>query len=306
MTADYNFDKATCMICGNIGLIFVNNVRDDDNFWAAQCKKCKHIQLTPLPSASEDEKYYKTNEMIRRLIPEKEKNEYEMMMMYEKMGLMQSKSVIDIVGKEESILEIGSGYGWFIEKMLNEGYKVEGLEISEQKRQLVEQRTGIKLHHFNFATEGIPLSMIDRYDNVCMFHVLEHMSDPITFLKTVSKLVKKNGRIIIEVPNHDDYNKGLSAEYNNFTYFRGHLSYFTPKALQYVLAEAGFENMQVMGVQRYSIENALNWIRNGIPHTKYMQLELPKGLEWVNEFYKSRLEKELRSYAILAVGNIKI
>jgi hypothetical protein len=64
-----DFSTQICMLCGNIGLEFVNNLRDDDTRFAAVCRACGHTQVSPLPSIKEDEEFYQKNEMDRRLIP---------------------------------------------------------------------------------------------------------------------------------------------------------------------------------------------------------------------------------------------
>jgi hypothetical protein len=123
-------------------------------------------------------------------------------------------------------------------------------------------------------------------------------------LNNIKKCLNSSGLLIVEVPNFYDYNKQLSVVYNNSVYFRAHLSYFTPDSLSALLKNIGFSKIEIKGVQRYSVENAIWWIRNGKPHTAYQQLELPEGLEWVNQYYKNIMEKELKSYAILATATL--
>jgi SAM-dependent methyltransferase len=153
-------------------------------------------------------------------------------------------------------------------------------------------------------SEELPEEIIDNYDVVCMFHVLEHISKPKEFLNNIKKCLNDSGKLIVEVPNFLDYNKNLSTAYNDFTYMRAHLSYFTPDTLMRLLETTGFSGIEIRGAQRYSIENAIWWIRNGKPHTEYQQLELPSGLEWANQLYKEGLEKGLASYAIIAFATL--
>lgn len=40
-----DFSKATCMLCGNIGLSFVNALRDDETHFAVECPTCGHVQI---------------------------------------------------------------------------------------------------------------------------------------------------------------------------------------------------------------------------------------------------------------------
>jgi len=188
--------------------------------------------------------------------------------------------------------------------MKNEGYDVDGVEVGQDRAQLAYNRFGIKLINHNFLLSPLD-EMSGSYDVICMFHVLEHISDPIKFLNNVKKCLKPSGKLIIEVPNYFDYIKQLSSAYKDAVYFRAHLSYFTPDTLTAILEKTGFTNIKINGVQRYSVENAIRWIRTGKPNTEYLELELPEGLKWVNQHYRDVMEKELKSYAIIGVGTLK-
>lgn len=60
-----------------------------------------------------------------------------------------------------------------------------------------------------------------------------------------------------------------------------------------VLKNAGYRKVKIGGIQRYSFENAINWLRDGKP-----QLDLPtyhtvSELEWLEKYYKDYLTKKL-------------
>ena len=94
---------------------------------------------------------------------------------------------------------------------------------------------------------------LDHFDTIAIFHTLEHISDPITFLKNAKKLLNPKGMVVIEVPNCDDFNLRLNKAYEEFYWERAHIHYFNPKTLSHVLDRSGF-NSKIIGVQRYSIE----------------------------------------------------
>jgi len=296
-------DSAVCMLCSG-KVTFINNLRDDDNRWVVCCNTCGHVQVYPLPEIDEDEKYYKNNyEQNKEYTKAGYYNESDIRLMnkFEDWAKYYVQSVKPLISQNQRILEIGSGYGWFVEKMRNERYSIDGIEVGQDRAQLAYHRSGIKLINHDFIRNPLE-TMLGSYDVICMFHVLEHINDPVTFLNNVKTCLKPAGIIIIEVPNYFDYIKQLSVAYNNAVYFRTHLSYFTPATLTALLDKTGFSNITIKGVQRYSIENAIRWIRTGKPNTEYLELELPEGLEWVNQYYKDVMEKELKSYAIIGVA----
>ena len=300
-------DGGICMLCKNKGFSFINNLRDADDRWAVRCNVCGHIQVYPLPKNDEDIEYYKNNYEQNNTYKKAgyiNADNIQLMNKFEKWAEYYVKSVKNIIlDNHQKILEIGSGYGWFVEKMRNEGYTIDGVEIGRERAGLAYHRSGITLMNHNFLVDTPTKGMFEYYDVVCMFHVLEHINDPIAFLTNIKKCLKPSGLLIVEVPNFLDYNKQLSTAYNRSVYFRAHVSYFKPDTLRQILLKTGFQNIVIQGVQRYSIENAIRWIRMGKPNTEYVELELPEGLEWVNSYYKGVMEKELKSYAILGTAN---
>ena len=150
----------------------------------------------------------------------------------------------------------------------------------------------------------MPSELNRRFDVVCMFQVLEHIANPIHFLRRVADFVKKDGFIVLEVPNFNSYMKKHSKEYSDFQYLRLHLSYFTPATLKKTLEMAGFSNVQISGEQLYSIENSIHWARNKEPFKPYFQFDMPKGLEFVNDYYKKHLQDRLESDCLRAIGRM--
>ena len=68
-----------------------------------------------------------------------------------------------------------------------------------------------------------------------------------------------------------------------------------------VLEESGFST-EVKGIQRYSIENFFNWKLIGKPQLDNPIFCLPEKHEWMDLYYKDKLEKSLKCDTIIAVG----
>jgi 2-polyprenyl-3-methyl-5-hydroxy-6-metoxy-1,4-benzoquinol methylase len=298
-----DFLKQKCMLCGAEGLTFVNNLRDDDIHFAVECTVCGHVQISPLPTVEEDNEFYQRNEMGRRLIPKSLLDDRQMMLKYEIWGDVQKDIVATkFPDKSLNILEIGSGYGWFVNKMRSLGYDIDGIELSDEKRAMAKEYLNVELLSINLLSNKLPANIVEKYDVVCMFYVLEHIIDLHLFLKESLRVLKPNGKLVVIVPNFFDKMKELSSEYEKFQYFRAHLSYFKPKTLTHLLSLSGLKNIQIEGTQLYSMENAIYWLRNGKPFLEKSQIEMPIGLEWIGEYYKRTLEQQLVSDGLLAIG----
>ena len=73
------------------------------------------------------------------------------------------------------------------------------------------------------------------------FHLIEHITSPVYFLKKIQSLIKKDGYILLELPNIENTLMDLSPEFNDFNYIRDHVAYYSPKLIRRVVEEAGFE-----------------------------------------------------------------
>jgi SAM-dependent methyltransferase len=104
-------------------------------------------------------------------------------------------------------------------------------------------------------------------DIVSLFHVLEHVADPIPFLRVIQSKVADGGRIVIEVPSADDVLLTLyrSKAFSEFTYWSPHLFLYTAKTLGALLERAGIQRGRyvIQQFQRYPLSNHLMWLAEG-------------------------------------------
>ena len=83
------------------------------------------------------------------------------------------------------ILDIGSGYGFFVNGLSDSGYKnVTGVEISCERRAMALKHSQVQIIDFDVNN---PDRDIGKFDFITLFHVLEHMADPVDFLKKIKK-----------------------------------------------------------------------------------------------------------------------
>lgn len=98
----------------------------------------------------------------------------------------------------ETILEIGCGPGSFLAKAKPRVKKACGTEFSKSAMQIARGR-GLEVYGL-----GADLSDLKgTFDAAFSFHVLEHVQDPIGFVRDMSAFVKPGGIVCISVPNQD-------------------------------------------------------------------------------------------------------
>ena len=157
---------------------------------------------------------------------------------YEKMQkidwyFQKSKSEYNTVSKytkNRNILEIGCGYGYFSDHSNADEYT--GLEYNQRAIDTVLQRgsAGLKLYKENIEQHAINNS--DKYDVVCSFQVLEHVSDPMSFIECALACCKIGGYLIFSVPALDSF---LRYGKNNILNMPPHhLSHWPDRAFKYL------------------------------------------------------------------------
>ena len=166
-------------------------------------------------------------------------------------------------------LDVGTGDGEIIEKLYKSAKSVSAIEPNKIYRTLLKKKN-FKVYKMIDETEN------ETFDVITLFHVFEHLLDPIETLKKLKSRLSKNGIIIIEVPHAKDFLlETLQCEsFKKFTFWSEHLILHTKNSLGAFIRRAGFKNVFIMGVQRYPLSNHLYWLVHAKPggHEKWAYL----------------------------------
>lgn len=101
------------------------------------------------------------------------------------------------------LLDVGCGDGAFVQMAVEKGFESEGLELNSSAVAHAQAK-GLKVW------ARMPEAHAERieftpYDVVSSFQVLEHVHEPMTFLKSLITMIKPGGRLVIGVPNCDGW-----------------------------------------------------------------------------------------------------
>jgi SAM-dependent methyltransferase len=169
----------------------------------------------------------------------------------------------------KTYLDIGSGLGGVLDLFKTVAKEVCAVEPQAEIRELLNS-IGYKVYN---SIENAPAKNINV---ITLFHVFEHLTDPLGSLKNLHKLLNENGKIIIEVPHAKDIliDTFKLDSFKAFTFWSEHLILHTRKSLEIFLEAAGYKNISVMGFQRYPLANHLYWLNKGKPggHIEFTQL----------------------------------
>jgi len=137
------------------------------------------------------------------------------------------------------LLDIGCGYGFFLKKMQDIGWQVQGVEVSAVGRHYARRRLGLRVKAGPLKTLEAPS---DRFDAVTLFYVIEHLRDPLGLLRRVHALLRPAGIVMIRWPHSTPIVKlfGPLARHFDLYHTPYHLYDFNPESLAILLRKAGF------------------------------------------------------------------
>jgi 2-polyprenyl-3-methyl-5-hydroxy-6-metoxy-1,4-benzoquinol methylase len=153
-------------------------------------------------------------------------------------------------------LDIGCGKGEVSLLLQREGFTCVGVDM---KAHLIDR---LVIQHpevsWRRATTSDLALMPDRYDIITMYHVLEHISDPVDALLAVKRLARPGALIALEVPNVG----GLEARLRGraWHYYKvDHVNYFRPRDLTRLAARCGLRVIAQRGYQHFSFPQDILW-----------------------------------------------
>uniref|UniRef100_A0A7C6A898 Class I SAM-dependent methyltransferase n=1 Tax=candidate division WOR-3 bacterium TaxID=2052148 RepID=A0A7C6A898_UNCW3 len=136
------------------------------------------------------------------------------------------------------LLDIGSGYGIFLAVAKHYGWLVWGVELSKPACDYASSLYQLNIFNGEVEVANYPDQF---FDVITSWDVLEHIPNPVIFLKGVRRIIKKSGYLALSVPNVDSFAARLIPTKWWSLRPEQHLWHFSPKTLSRLLFEQGFE-----------------------------------------------------------------
>jgi len=198
-----------------------------------QCNSCKMVFIDPMPSDDELEIY---NANYFESAHGGHPTNPSAVAFFSGIGKLRGYYVDAFLlrngFKTKRVLEIGPGHGYFAKNWIKLHPNVDyfGVETDKSCYDSLKQ-AGVQI----LAPEQVD-SSFEEVDLVIISHVLEHVSNPESFLQTVTKKLRKGGVLFIEVPCFDWQHKELDEP---------HLLFFDKEPMKLLLKKVGFDQIEV-------------------------------------------------------------
>ena len=246
-----------CPICASenqttiierMGLVFV------------QCNECSHVFQNPVVKPAKAIELYKDDQSAYKIYSNTmQKNIDSIKYQY---GL---ELIHDCYGQyPDSILDIGCGSGVFLQEAYKKGIQIcRGVDANENYAQIYNNSKGIQFINADFE-ELKPDLIGNSYECITMWSVLEHIYEPLRFVKSLKKLLTRDGLIFILVPNFKSLaTRIIRSQSPCFNWKHPH--YFHSDTLDLLFEECGFVNIHTETVIT-EIENIKTYMNGEFPY----------------------------------------
>lgn len=272
-----------CNLCNSELALFHEGTRDRDNVSVMKCPECGLLQLSDMNHISSA--LYEQGLM--------RKNQYSSNT--DKIGDLEYKAWINDTKNDDErrynslkaliadkrVLDFGCGNGGFIRRAKESAALACGVELDiEARNYMLKEGISVEASLEKYYEES--------FDVITMFHVLEHLTEPVKYLEIIRTRLKKDGLLIIETPNANDalISKYSLKEFQDFTFWSEHVYLYNSHNMQHLLENCGYRTMENSQLQRYTLANHLYWLVHSKPggHCKWLELndaELNKQYERV-------------------------
>ena len=105
---------------------------------------------------------------------------------------------LNLINQQSKILEVGAGGGHFLKLAVKKNHLAHGIELNP-KRAANMRSLGYEIKELTM--NQLKKKTNEKYNVICAFQVLEHVSNPLEFISDMISLLNQGGKIIVSVPN---------------------------------------------------------------------------------------------------------
>ncbi len=156
------------------------------------------------------------------------------------------------------LLDFGCFTGHFLAVAARRGWDVQGLEPMAGPAIYARGVFGLPVTTDTLHDETFPA---DHFDVVTAFQVFEHLSDPVKELCMISRILRPQGLVVIEVPCLEGLPARLLGPHHRH-FVKDHVSFFSQRTLAMLLGHCGFRVVDCFHPARIlSIRSLAWWVR---------------------------------------------
>jgi 2-polyprenyl-3-methyl-5-hydroxy-6-metoxy-1,4-benzoquinol methylase len=160
------------------------------------------------------------------------------------------------------IADVGCAGGSFLDGVRGFASATIGIEPSVVYHESLRGRG----HHVFASPSDAAREWSGKVDVAVCFSVVEHVPNPVEFLRLIRTLLAPGGRLLISTPNAHDILLVIGSEsYRQFFYRSVHAYYFDAASLRTAATAAGFGDVEAFFIHRFNFANFIDWLEHQRP-----------------------------------------
>ena len=250
--------------CGNnknLKTIYYGRIRSGsfgkltkNKFRIFNCNKC-NLKFLEKPKKKS---FYETNEYRKKFNNSSEIN------IYHKLHKSRIKKKIKKIGetkfKKKVVADFGAGGGTFLNNIKKNSSKTIAVEPA------FFWHSYLKKKHLTFSYPEDLIKKKIKADIIVSFDVIEHINQPVEFLKNIKQILNKNGTAYIVTPNFNDILMNLIPDsFSSFNFRTAHTLYFNEESMSFFLKKSGIKKYKISYYHEMDFSNLLLWLRDKKP-----------------------------------------
>lgn len=219
-----------CPLCGaKDAMLLARHDRSGRPLTVVLCANCGLGRVDPMPSAGQLLKFYECH--YRQEYKGRREPAAHHVLRGARTAAARLRWLRGVLRPGARVLDVGCGSGEFLYLLRAAGYRVLGIEPDERYRQYLEGELGLTVLPGGLHHQTIPARTLDV---ITLFHVLEHLPQPVESLRQLASWLRPEGLLVVEVSH-----LGSTAELPRRRFHRAHVTYFSSAALKYSCERAG-------------------------------------------------------------------
>ena len=203
------------------------------------CSHCETMYISPRPSSSMLEEYYKESENCRywskEIFPKSNnsrRNKIVIPRLERLLKFFSDKS------ENSKFVEVGAGFGTFSSEVLNRGI-FDDVIVIEPNPFFSENCRKKNLTVLQSSFENVDIDS-ESVDVLVAFEVIEHLFSPYKFIKKCYDMLKMGGILSLTFPNIKGFDITTLGKFSK-SIDNSHLNYFNPYSIKLLLERCKFD-----------------------------------------------------------------
>ncbi len=185
------------------------------------------------------------------------------------------------------LLELGSAYGFFLDRAKPHFSSVEGVELNAEASRYAREKLNLKVGCGDFLSMDLPSS---TFDTLVCWATLEHLQTPDLYIEKISRLLKPGGVFAFTTCDMETLIPKLRGAKWRTIHPPTHVSYWSRRSLEWILKRFGMTTLFYKHIgQVRSVDSVLYavLVLNGLAPKLYAfikKLGLARGTFYMNTF----------------------